>query len=455
MGVPGFFSKSTSTAGLAALLVLTVGSARGTINTLAPDPAATLLLPYFEVDLNDRTRTTLFSLGNLSADPVVAHVVFWTNASVPTLAFDIYLTGYDVECVDLATIFHDGQFPQTDQLSNQGSFSTSNVAFPGCTLPPSALTAPALVDLKAAHTGQPVPAFGNQCGGVDLGDQVARGYLTIDNVNNCNIAFPSQAGYFVDGGTGTANNKNSLWGDWFLLHEASNFQQADTLVHIEADASLGMIVNSSVPPDSGGSTPTGPGVPKYTFYGRYVNGTGIDNREPLATTWMVGFREFLTDLIVWRDSGTASAPFACTGPPDYGRLGQTQIGVFDHAENLEQVTALNVFPDEVNRVVVGSSSLPITPKRGWIFLNLNTAVTGAFFNPGKQAFVTAIQFPHPTILSVGSAGVQLDNASDLAPGNGGTTVSDIGEASPEILDFLKRDWNPHKSTLGKSRRSTE
>ncbi len=118
MGVSGFLSKSTSTVGLAALLVLAVGSARGTINTLAPDPAATLLLPYLEVDLNDRTRTTLFSLGNLSADPVVAHVVFWTNASVPTLAFDIYLTDYDVECVDLATIFHDGQFPQSGRCGS-------------------------------------------------------------------------------------------------------------------------------------------------------------------------------------------------------------------------------------------------------------------------------------------------------------------------------------------------
>ena len=51
-------------------------------------PAATLLLPYFEVNLNDPNGlTTLFSVNNASATAVLAHVVLWSDLSVPVLAF--------------------------------------------------------------------------------------------------------------------------------------------------------------------------------------------------------------------------------------------------------------------------------------------------------------------------------------------------------------------------------
>src|SRR5947209_2426269 len=57
-------------------------------------PAATLLLPYFEVDLDDPDGlTTLFSINNASGSEALAHVVIWSDLSVPVLDFDVDLTG--------------------------------------------------------------------------------------------------------------------------------------------------------------------------------------------------------------------------------------------------------------------------------------------------------------------------------------------------------------------------
>lgn len=66
------------------------------ICTIDDVPAATLLLPYFEVDLsNPNGVTTWFSVNNASPKAVLAHVVIWSDLSVPVLGFDVYLTGYD------------------------------------------------------------------------------------------------------------------------------------------------------------------------------------------------------------------------------------------------------------------------------------------------------------------------------------------------------------------------
>src|SRR5256885_2823584 len=71
-------------------------------------PAATLLLPYFEVDFNSpqtTARTTLFTIVNVTDLPQIAHVVLWTDWSFPALDFNIFLTGYDVQGINLQDIF--------------------------------------------------------------------------------------------------------------------------------------------------------------------------------------------------------------------------------------------------------------------------------------------------------------------------------------------------------------
>src|SRR5437764_9790368 len=74
-------------------------------------PAATLLLPYFEVDFNSpqtTARTTIFTITNVSALPQIAHVVVWTDWSFPALDFNIWLTGYDVQSINLYDLFSRG-----------------------------------------------------------------------------------------------------------------------------------------------------------------------------------------------------------------------------------------------------------------------------------------------------------------------------------------------------------
>src|SRR3989442_414770 len=67
-------------------------------------PAATLLLPYFEVDTAapgpGAGATTLFTITNTSPYPQIAHVTVWTDWAFPVLGFNIFLTGYDVQGIN-------------------------------------------------------------------------------------------------------------------------------------------------------------------------------------------------------------------------------------------------------------------------------------------------------------------------------------------------------------------
>src|SRR6266576_1753161 len=66
-------------------------------------PAATLLLPYFEVDVNPTVQgqTTLFTITNVTRFPQIAHVTLWTDWAFPVLTFNLFLTGYDVQAINL------------------------------------------------------------------------------------------------------------------------------------------------------------------------------------------------------------------------------------------------------------------------------------------------------------------------------------------------------------------
>jgi hypothetical protein len=58
-------------------------------------PAATLLIPYFEVDFDSpqtTAHTTLFTITNTSPQPQIARATLWTDWGYPAYAFDIFLT---------------------------------------------------------------------------------------------------------------------------------------------------------------------------------------------------------------------------------------------------------------------------------------------------------------------------------------------------------------------------
>src|ERR1700674_77890 len=71
-------------------------------------PAATLLLPYFEVETSTRATQTLFTITNTSRFPQIAHVTLWTDWSSPVLDFNIFLTGYDVQGINLYDVIVSG-----------------------------------------------------------------------------------------------------------------------------------------------------------------------------------------------------------------------------------------------------------------------------------------------------------------------------------------------------------
>ena len=383
-------------------------------------PAATLLLPYFEVDLDASSEvTTVFTIHNALPTPTIAHVAFWTDWSQPVLDFDIYLTGYDAQTVDLHDILMGGNLPVTaDEQSDQGqdfgrvddptsscddsvdscsphgrpdwddSFDGTGIGVPGASdcinffpfFVNPLLTSQRLLLIQNKLTGQPVDGA---CYGANHGDNRARGYITIDNTNLCSLIFPSDPGYFSDGvEPGIANNINQLWGDWSLVDPGNDLTFAiDPLVHIEADDAF----------DSS-STPT-----NYTFYGRYTQALGgIDNREPLGSVWSHSYfnagPDLVTDLIVWRDStadNQANNGYACGKGPDWQPLDQTQVVCFDQTENAVEICSeSSCFPLESQRLELGTGDLAVPYASGWCYLNLNIpddAVTGDVDFPSSPA----------------------------------------------------------------------
>jgi hypothetical protein len=418
------------------------GQAVAEICTIDDVPAATLLLPYFEVDLNSTNGvTTLFSVNNASATAALAHVTVWTDLSVPVLDFDVYLTGYDVQTMNMRDIVN-GILPQTlDQNSDAPSDAVSNdgadtgtvlgnpldLSFPGGSGPCIATYNPlsgAFVNghLKPALTGN-ASSLSN-CVGVDYDDNIARGYVTVDQVTECNLDFPSTPGYF----TSVAGFDNILWGDYFYVEPGENFAQGETLVHIEAcepgDGYLGYVGNGA------GHCPFVPG--DFTFYSRYVAQAGTDQREGLASQFAVryitgGLFNGGTDYIVWRDSrSTDIIGGSCPAENDFAwyPLNQDLVVAFDEEENSEELCFLEsdvspptggqqtCFPIETGRynvevsTVPGSQSLDPSFDFGWMFLDLDlTSVVES------QAWVTAIMSAEGRY-SVGFDAVQLDSVCE-------------------------------------------
>ena len=403
--------------------LLASAPARAVICTVDEVPAATLLLPYFEVDLDNRWGSgTLFSINNASATAVLAHVVVWSDLSVPVLDFNIYLTGYDVQTVNLRDVLT-GTLPRTasagqdpgDTISPKGDFS-QDINFASCSglLPAPQLPSSFVDHLRLSLTGQSSPVLGNRCAGRAFGDNIARGYITIDTVNNCTLRFPGDPGYFG----GDATDQNVLWGDYFYVNSAQNFADGNTLVHIEAS----------------GTNPETSVAGQYTFYGRYDAWTAVDHREPLATNFAAryvtgGTFSGGTSLIVWRDSKVNQGPFTCPVSPGvrpaWYPLGQEGIVIFDEEEQPQVAqsfpvspqppqTGLIPFPAEAQRTRVGGADLPVPFNFGWLYLDLNTAVAAAGNNPPEdplaaQAWVT-IEMEAQGRFSVGFDAIQLDSA---------------------------------------------
>jgi hypothetical protein len=398
-------------------------------------PGATLLLPYFEVDLdNPQGMTTLFSLNNSSATAVLSHITIWSDMGIPVFAFNVYQTGYDATPMNMRDILN-GTVPITASagqdpgdsgnpltgISNKGIFS-QDINFASCTgqLPYTGVPAEYVTYMRAALTGQASTFHSGQCVARNHGTpNIARGYVTVDTVNSCFVGFPSDPiyGAFI-------TYQNVLFGEYSYVNPSQDLAYGDNLVSITADG---------VDPDF---VPGG-----YTFYGRFNSFTAIDKREPLSTNFAARFvapKDFktpekarrravlppATELVVWRDPKVSNVNgFACGTTPAWYPLSQEDVVAFDEQENTESPTFSSApFPAATQRVTLASAAFPLTTSTGWLFLNLNTVVPGGGLGltdpAASQAWVTVLnrvqQGPNGGRYDVAYRATRLDSARNAS-----------------------------------------
>ena len=430
--------ESIRRCGIALLLLLSLcplQRAHAVIGTMDAVPAATLLYPYFEVDLsNANGKTTLIGVHNTSASAALARVTIWSNTGVPVYNFNIYLTGYDSQSFDMRSVLL-GNLPQTasagqdptDVISPKGTIS-QDINFASCTgqLPYGPINASFVADLQAMLTGKPSTIeFAGQCVGTNSGDNVARGYLTIDSVVACSTSgVPSSTpggltAYF------TINNyldqRNILLGDYTLVNPSQNVLIMNNAASIESSPGSG---NTSS--DSGNPQTTVAG--NYTFYGRFVNWTAADHREALPSRWMVTGDNGNGSAIIWRDPKVSNpGGFSCgAGQPGYAPLGMPyNMTYFDRASNPTVLpplpTVIDPFPPPLTFAPVATQIAPMNnaamqlpaSKMGFIDMNLNTDVAAAGANPpvgskAAQSLVVVLNAnKNQARFSTGTAAVQI------------------------------------------------
>jgi len=398
-------------------------------------PAATLLLPYFEVETATRATDTFFTITNVSRLPQIAHVTVWTDWSFPVLDFNIFLTGYDVQPLSLYDIIVTGVIAPgsglggTSSSTTPGSLSGSNSSNPNfaavtnCSgLPGTYNSAVRAATQSALTTGiYNAPGFGSSCGSTRVGSDAsthttattAVGYVTVDVSSVCSTTLPTSAIYFAS----EILFDNTLIGDYQILNKAvgSNYAGGSPMVHIRAipeGGPAGVLL-------TGQQT----NLP-YTFYARYVNGStsftgtaiNADRRQPLpsvfAARWIQGgATNFNTNYRIWREgvtgpsSGTIGGVTAtsCAGVVNNSALPVTEIVRFDEHENpsifnpqrdVSPVTPVTlVLPETSNPSTSNTGIFPPTLSTpgdtdGWMYLNLNSGTTAG---PANVAL-------HPTIV---------------------------------------------------------
>ncbi|MEZ5313813.1 MAG: hypothetical protein R2862_09280 [Thermoanaerobaculia bacterium] len=309
-------------------LVAFGGPARAEMCTVEAAPAATLLLPYFQVDLdNDAGVNTIFSINNASASAALTHVVVWTNMSIEVLDFNVYLTGYDMQTINLGLALKDGLLPITgngEPESPVGPFSDDDGnSYPACDelgfpydnsfggdASCGELGCVRLADVQEILRGnESTYIYPGDCAALPTdgnnGSAIADGYVTVDLVKDCTLqtpcgqgwSNPDQGPYFGLGGLG--RYENILWGDYFYIDGQNNFAQGDNLVHVQAAAD-----ENEADLLLGGSF--------YNRCDRYST-PYADYRESLASTFAAHYYRNAqfdggTTLQIWRDSTYEGLP---------------------------------------------------------------------------------------------------------------------------------------------------
>ena len=377
-------------------------------------PAATLLLPYFEVDIESQAgvgETTLFTITNTTNLPQVAHITLWTDWSYPVIDFNVYLTGYDVQSINLYDVIARGRLAPDSgtgsAISPVGSLSGNPVTDVDRDNPlvneascasaaPVQLSQPFITRMQQAFVLGRVPAHGSlaACPTVGTVHENAVGYVTIDVNSTCSTALPTDPDYF----TRDILFDNVLVGDYQQVNGGEDFAQGSPMVHIRAIPEGGT-------PQTRAADPGSYEVPfRRTFYSRYQPAATntADGRQPLpslfAARWISGGATgYQTSFKIWRE-GITNGSAACSAYVTNSDLDVLEFVRFDEEENpttfapevpicapLEREV---VFPPTSLRDVSNHEFFPETSSgdvAGWMYLNLDHCNADAY---GTQAWVT-------------------------------------------------------------------
>jgi hypothetical protein len=346
-----------------------------------PVPAASLLFPFVAFDYNNPINgtTTLFAITNVSSDAQIVHVTLWTDYSIAVLDFNIVLSGYDVQTLNIRDILYFGNLPDTGTSGDLIVRANANppladgpvnpLAYPSYPyLDPSdgtnsiaarcPSTSPAypnyppmdaglLAQLRAfLSASQTVDRFHDDCAGTEaeIGDwfegrtaaDVTWMYITADVVWTCNRVFPdvspvywttNAADPWSDGveedAAGEARRVNVLMGDVFWVNDALRFSEADNAVHLEADLYPENVV--TITPDL---------QPMSFFYLYSTDKLAFsDEREPLPTGWAFRYMGWQDAAV---DTWIRAFKKATHTPPvtSYGQVGGDWVWDLDNDYDL-------------------------------------------------------------------------------------------------------------------------
>lgn len=268
-------------------------------------PAATLLLPNFQVDIGaDRAHAadTLFTVANVSRTPQIARATVWTDLGYPLLTFNIFLGGYDVQSYSMYDLLSRGAIEKTSIEGGHGSRSLphhANAHFADdvadtCARLAQNIPSSLLADVQSALT----VGRGHSCTQpIGLTHYYAIGYVTIDLVANCTGRSPMDDGYFEH----DLLFDNVLTGDYERIIEGTTSDpihaiSGTPLVHIRAI------------PEGGPVGQPGEVAFPVTFYDRLApaSNRSIDRRQPLPSLFAARFisispEQIETRLSMWHE----------------------------------------------------------------------------------------------------------------------------------------------------------
>ncbi|MCU1347879.1 MAG: hypothetical protein JWO56_909 [Acidobacteria bacterium] len=351
---------------------------------LSTTPAATLLLPYFEVDIhqavNDATNT-IFAVVNTVRTPQIARVTLWTDQGYPVLWFNLFLTGYDVQSISLYDVLSRGAIPITSSAMAHGARSSANGTNAHVTNLESCASPGGMLDASSLEAIQAMLTTGVRAGSTCRigGDHAhATGYITIDLVSSCSAVSPLDPSYYAQ----VILFDNVLTGDYERIapeRTTGNFAGGSPLVHIKAV------------PEGGDSSSYITELP-YTFYDRFtgLSARRVDRRQPLPSSFAARFiqggtGQFFTDYMVWRESSTAPASMiSSTCSTAAAAMPVSSAVRFDENENpTVAASGLIALPSASLVSTSGTTFPPLAGATlsGWMMLNLdNRALISASGN---------------------------------------------------------------------------